>query len=67
METLDLVVLAGLNFISVFFAVFSMTVIERRRQRKIGNMIMEDLGKKADTDANFAQIIRKNFTEDNDE
>lgn len=67
METLDLAVLAVLNFISVFFAVGTMAFMDRRRKRKIGNMIMEDLGRKAETDANFAQIIRKNFTEDDDE
>lgn len=67
METLDLAVLAVLNFMSVFFAVGFMAFMDRRRKRKIGNMIMEDLGRKAETDANFAQIIRKNFTEDDDE
>lgn len=67
METLDLAVLAALNFVSVFFAVASMAFMDRRRKRKIGNMIMEDLGRKAETDANFAQIIRKNFLEEGDD
>lgn len=61
METIDLAILAGLNFASVFMALFLLKWSERRRRFNVGKAILEDMGKKAEMDMNFAKIIQQNF------
>lgn len=61
MGTYELAVLAGLNVASIFGTLWVLKAIERRRKYKIGRMILEDMGEKAETDMNFMQIIQQNF------
>jgi len=61
MGTYELAVLAGLNVVSIFVTLWFLKAVERRRKYKIGRMILEDMGERAQIDMNFTQIIKQNF------
>jgi hypothetical protein len=61
METYELAVLAGLNASSIFGTLWFLKAVERRRKYKIGKMILEDMGERAQVDMNFMNIIKQNF------
>jgi hypothetical protein len=50
-----------LNFASVFLAVWVMSVRERRRRRAVAMAILEQMGKQADTELAFMDIVTRNF------
>lgn len=61
METTDLAILMGGNFVSVFLAVWMMRIADRLRKRKLAKLILDEMGERAETDNNFKDIISKNF------
>ena len=59
--------LAALNFLSVWFAVYTVEYRSRRRKRKVALELLETMGEQRMTDENFKEIMKKNFNWSDDE
>jgi hypothetical protein len=66
MATADLMALAGLNFASVFLAVWVMGWSSRRRSRRIADAVLEQIGRQIETEQAFTRIVRENFRDQED-
>jgi hypothetical protein len=61
LATTDLIILSALNFISLFAALSVLKVIQRRKDRKFANHILEQVGQQMMAEKSFMEIIQKNF------
>jgi hypothetical protein len=61
LATTDLIVLSALNFFSLFAALYVLKVLQRRKDRRFANHILEQMGQQMMAEKSFMEIIQKNF------